>query len=141
MLHLHVCCSAFKQTDYFLRALVASIELVDGRFVAGHAHVCIVHLSDYVSLGLSHVMHPHGLLASISILRVWVVWQVTCMHVDQSGAMLWTGHADGRVSGFWLGSPPGAAINNRRMHHWQVGFLAFHHLMQTWCAWLIMPIE
>ena len=42
------------------------------------------------------------------------------MHVDQAGAMLWTGHADGRVSGFWLGGAPGSAINNCRKFHWQV---------------------
>ena len=50
----------------------------------------------------------------------WLLLQVTCMIVDQAGAMLWTGHADGRVSGFWLGAAPGSAINNRRKFHWQV---------------------
>ena len=51
--------------------------------------------------------------------------QVTCMLVDEAGCMLWTGHADGRVTGFWLGAPPGSAVNNRQKHHWQVG--AFRH--------------
>ena len=46
--------------------------------------------------------------------------QVTCMHVDEKGAMLWTGHADGYVRGFWLGGVPGTAINIRAKWCWQV---------------------
>lgn len=42
------------------------------------------------------------------------------MHMDEAGAMLWTGHADGRVCGFWLGGSPGSAINTRRKYSWQV---------------------
>lgn len=51
-----------------------------------------------------------------------VLLQVTCMCMDQAGAMLWVGHSDGKVSGFSLKDSADSAVNNRRKYSWQVSF-------------------
>ena len=45
--------------------------------------------------------------------------QVVCLYMDDVGGLLWTGHADGKVSAFQLGPTPGCSIAGKRVHHWQ----------------------